>query len=115
MPASATILRWNQEVAGRTRTRGAIVFRGTDWDWFYTLTIDADGELDDEAWDEALRGVDRGMGLDANLLRKTNWYEEELGFDAELPYNIFFSIGSSLAFTAAMLLLGWWRLTRIEF
>jgi hypothetical protein len=115
VPASATILRWNQEVGGRTRTRGAVVFRGTDWDWFHTLTIDADGELDDAAWEKAIREVDRAMGLDANVLRKTNWYEEKLGLDAEIPYNVFFSIGSSLAFTAVMLLLGWWRLTRIEF
>jgi ABC-type transport system involved in multi-copper enzyme maturation permease subunit len=42
-------------------------------------------------------------------------YEERFAWDAPLEYNMLFSIGSSLAFVAAMLALGWWRLARIDF
>jgi len=42
-------------------------------------------------------------------------YEHLLDWDAPLKYNIFFSIGSSLAFLLAMLALAWWRLSRIDF
>ncbi|HVS10964.1 MAG TPA: hypothetical protein VMS76_13935, partial [Planctomycetota bacterium] len=42
-------------------------------------------------------------------------YEHRFGWTAPLKYNAFFSIGSSLAFAAAMLALGWWRLSRIDF
>ena len=115
IPAGATFLRWTETVGGQARTRGAIVFRGTDFDWFYTLWIDAPGKLTDEAWSEAISNADRSFGLDVNVLKKPNWYEEELRLNAPLPYNIFFSVGSSVAFALVMLLLGWWRLARIEF
>ena len=42
-------------------------------------------------------------------------YEERFAWDAPLEYNMLFSIGSSLAFAVAMLALGWWRLSRIDF
>ena len=42
-------------------------------------------------------------------------YEERFAWDAPLEYNMLFSIGSSLAFVAAVLALGWWRLSRIDF
>ena len=43
------------------------------------------------------------------------WYEKVFTWDAELKYNIFFSIGSSLAFIVAMLSLAWLRLRTIDF
>jgi ABC-type transport system involved in multi-copper enzyme maturation permease subunit len=43
------------------------------------------------------------------------WYEKVFTWDAELKYNVFFSIGSSLAFVVAMLSLAWLRLRKIDF
>lgn len=42
-------------------------------------------------------------------------YRNLLDWDAPWRHNIFFSIGSSLAFLAAVLTLAWWRLSRIDF
>ena len=43
------------------------------------------------------------------------WYQKRLGWSAPWRYNAFFSIGSSLAFTLLMLLLGWWKVARTDF
>lgn len=43
------------------------------------------------------------------------WWEKTFDWDAELKYNIFFSIGSSLAFIFAMLGFAWLRLRKIDF
>ncbi|MEW6072818.1 MAG: hypothetical protein AB1726_09540 [Planctomycetota bacterium] len=42
-------------------------------------------------------------------------YDRRFAIDAPLEFNILFSIGSSVAFAALVLLLGWWRLGRIDF
>jgi ABC-type transport system involved in multi-copper enzyme maturation permease subunit len=44
-----------------------------------------------------------------------DWYGEMLGWRSELKFNIAFSIGSSLAFAAAILLLGGFKLSRLDF
>ncbi|MFT7669497.1 MAG: ABC-type transport system involved in multi-copper enzyme maturation permease subunit [Planctomycetota bacterium] len=44
-----------------------------------------------------------------------SWYQKVFDWNAELKYNIFFSIASSLLFILAMLGLSWWRLSRIDF
>jgi ABC-type transport system involved in multi-copper enzyme maturation permease subunit len=46
---------------------------------------------------------------------ENEWYESRFGWTAPLPYNVWFSIGSSLAFALLMLSLAWWRLSRIDF
>lgn len=43
------------------------------------------------------------------------YYKTRLGWDAELRYNYWFSIGSSLAFVGLALALAWLRLRRISF
>jgi len=43
------------------------------------------------------------------------WYRKTFDWDAELKYNIFFSIGTTLAFILAMLALAWFRLRQIDF
>jgi len=50
-----------------------------------------------------------------NATDESSRFENKLGWDAPLKYNIFFSIGSSLAFLLAVLGLAWWRLSRIDF
>lgn len=44
-----------------------------------------------------------------------DWYRTTFTWDAELKYNIWFSIGSSVAFILAMLSLAWIRLRSIDF
>ena len=109
---SSSILRWEVTVAGEARGRLAVVFRGAEGEFLYTLWIqDESGEPSEERSDANLERINRQMGLDP---RGTS-YEEHFTFSAPWKYNIFFSVGSSLAFVLVMLLLGWWKLARIEF
>jgi len=68
---------------------------------------------DAEQGETLLEELNQAMGLDSGT--DVNWYEKQLSTGAPLKYNIYFSIGSTLAFTILALLLGWWRLSRIEF
>ena len=43
------------------------------------------------------------------------WLQDKMSFTAPLKYNIFFSIGSSLAFALTMLFIAWLALRRINF
>ena len=43
------------------------------------------------------------------------WFAERLDWDAPWKFNIFFSVGSSLAFAGVLFLLASWRLSRIDF
>jgi len=114
-------LTWTKGIDGEPHRRMAILFRGSEQEWLYTALLAAQGPSppgeEGEEGDEELAGVfeavNRSMALDRGT--QVNWYEKQLSFDAPLRFNLFFSIGSSLAFAALMLALGWWRLTRIEF
>ena len=67
---------------------------------------------------ESVRQLYHGLELahdNAMYLDQTQWYERRVGFDAPLRFNLWFSIGTSLAFCAAMLALSAWRLSRIDF
>lgn len=50
-----------------------------------------------------------------NQASEQDWYADTLDWRSELKFNIAFSIGSSLAFAAVMLLLGGWKLSRLDF
>ena len=43
------------------------------------------------------------------------WVSEQFGWGSELKYNAWFSVASSAAFVLVMLVLGWWKLMRIDF
>lgn len=49
------------------------------------------------------------------IQRPDRWYERQLGWRAPWPFNLWYSLGSSLAFVALMLGLAWRRLARINF
>jgi ABC-type transport system involved in multi-copper enzyme maturation permease subunit len=114
-PISSYRFDWIEDGPGGTWTRVAFVFKGADANFVFTLLLDVREEATQERLDRFVRAVDTSMGKDSNVLNKRNWYEEKLRFDAEWKFNILFSIGSSLAFVVVMLLLGWWRLSKIEF
>ncbi len=111
--AGATLVHWREGPPDGGRTREAVLFKGADSAQLYTLLIDAESELSRERMGELRDRMGSRMGIDLKAVE--DWYPSQLGLTAPLRYNILFSIGSSLAFTVLMLLLGWWRLRRIEF
>jgi ABC-type transport system involved in multi-copper enzyme maturation permease subunit len=104
----AASLTWAD--AGRHHRLLLVGFR----EHFHTLAVETEADLSDEeraAWTAEVLG-------EAGILNETgsaDWYGSRLGWDAELKFNLFFSLGSSLAFAVLVLLLGWWRLARIDF
>ncbi len=108
---SGSTLRW-LDASGAPRQ--ARVFRGSSGAWMYTLLVESPADARDAAAFEAEASalVDQ-LGLDLASIEE--WYPSQLGFTAPLRFNILFSIGSSLAFAAAMLGLALWRLRRIAF
>ncbi|MFT5284719.1 MAG: hypothetical protein ACI8TQ_000876 [Planctomycetota bacterium] len=50
-----------------------------------------------------------------NSFNPEAWFTSRLDWTGEWKYTIWFSIGSSLAFVGACLLLSWFRLSRIDF
>ena len=87
--------------------------------WMYEVETEIlDGFLED--WSETRWR--RQFLFEGNLvlgqvagMRPDVWYEKVFTWDGELKYNVFFSIGSSLAFILAMLTLAWLRLRTIDF
>ena len=49
------------------------------------------------------------------MQRPDRWYEQQLGWSAPWAFNLWYSLGSSLAFVALMLGLAWRRLARVNF
>ncbi len=105
----ATLLRWQTGAGTSGRSRRAIVCKASEA--IYTLLIDVPGEPGEERMTELQQRVEANMGIASGQ----DWYEREFRLDAPVRMNILFSIGSSLAFTLAVLALGWWRLRRIDF
>jgi hypothetical protein len=60
----------------------------------------------------------RGMRVlqdNVRFLGTAEWYENRFGWTSPLRFNAFFSLLSSIAFAALMLLISSWRLSRIDF
>jgi ABC-type transport system involved in multi-copper enzyme maturation permease subunit len=111
-PAGGAALSWTREVDAVPRGRSAVLFKGARGDFLYTILVQDDSGEATEERAQALRDeIDRSMGI----LPRGSAYERNFTLTAPWRFNILFSVGSSLAFVAAMLVLGWWRLTRIEF
>lgn len=109
----ATLVAWHEGEGATARTRSALLFKGTQSETVFTLLLDAPGELDAEAAAAERERLAGQLAIDRSALE--DWYPDQLAFDAPLRFNIFFSIGSTLVFAIALLLLGAWRLARIEF
>ena len=110
VPASASILRWTRGANEDSRARAAVVIPSSD-EWIHTVWIeDESGPATADRIDALVADVDRAMGLD-----KRSTGERPLSFRGSWKRNVFFSVGSSLAFVAVVLGIGWWRLARIEF
>lgn len=109
----AMIVEWRDEAQAREHQTAFF----TSGDWLYEVrwsqrTDEASGgssELRAKRFDTFLAGVSTSgrEGSDP--------YARRFGWTSELKYNAFFSLASSLAFAALMLLLGVWKLSRIDF
>jgi len=109
----AGLVSWREGVGAEARTRSALVFEGLRERTIFTLLCDSSGELAPEA--AAAERQTLATHVDLDEIAAEAWYPSQLALDAPLRFNILFSIGSTLAFAAAMLLLGIWRLGRIAF
>lgn len=121
---SGASLAWQDAKGAPRRAR---VFRGSNADWMYTLLVEAAGPRTaptvpagadpaaaaEPVPDETADALLDQLGLD--LASVEDWYPSQLGFTAPLRFNILFSVGSSLAFAAAMFGLALWRLRRVAF
>lgn len=92
--------------------RKAVLFRGVESRDMLTLLVEGRGAAAPRVL-EAYEGVAANVTLD--VPSPDTWYRDRLRFDAPLPFNIAFSVGSSLLFALAMLALGAWRLGRMDF
>ncbi|MCC6405651.1 MAG: hypothetical protein IT453_00695, partial [Planctomycetes bacterium] len=123
----AYVVRWTRQDEGAAGRRHAR--------WFFEdgaslYTFEVDGDL---AWvaqeenreraeryrhhlsfgdESAGNAIDFDVGASAGSVAGV---DKRYGWDAELKYNYFFSIGSTLAFIVVVLLLARWKLSRIDF
>ena len=93
------------ETGGR-RELQAIVFGSGSW--YFTLLYEAPAGSGAQEFAQV-------VSASAFVYQQPDWYADQMDWDAQPKYNLCVSIGSSLAFTLVMLLLGWWRLDRIDF
>jgi hypothetical protein len=113
-----SMVTWQHSTDSGTRNNERLYFHfGT---WMYQIDLDVL-----ESFDGDPRGAERRrrrflspanfvLGQEL-MLRQDDWYEQTFSWTAPWRFNIFFSIGSSLAFVLAMLTLAWLRLRRIDF
>jgi hypothetical protein len=109
-------LDWVQTGPGGERARQVSYFVGRDR--LYSLEIEGTPAWRaDAAAEEVVSQFVEGMTFSESAFSGNphSRYEYLLGWDSPWRHNIFFSIGSSLAFLALVLGLAWWRLSRIDF
>jgi len=82
-----------------------------DHDGDRVVVIESGDDDEETRWS---RDVLKETGV-LNRESGSDWYPQQLGWTSPLKFNLFFSIGSSIAFVIFVLLLGWWRLSRIDF
>jgi len=112
-PLRGQAVSWTSGAAPEVESLAAVVFKGSDEGQVFTLLVTAEGELAPELLDAVRDRLATRIALD--IQKAGEWYPDQLAFDAPLPFNILQSVGTSLAFAAAMLFLGWLRLRKIDF
>jgi ABC-type transport system involved in multi-copper enzyme maturation permease subunit len=116
---SAREIHWTAFRADSNWSIRTIQVRKNDWLLSFQLEAPEGLELDEELI-EYFGGRDYMFGsgsLNAmqNSFNPEAWFTSRLDWTGEWKYTIWFSIGSSLAFVGACLLLSWFRLSRIDF
>jgi hypothetical protein len=110
----AVFLSWDVKTGAGTRSRQAVVFASGDWIVEVSSRADA-GWLTPEERTARFEDFVGGFKLAREYEDPAQWFERRLGWTSPLPYNLFFSIGSSVAFTLLALALAVWKLSRIDF
>jgi hypothetical protein len=109
-------LDWVEDTPEGERVHRVHVFLGGGF--LYTLEIEGTRAWrEDEDADDVVQLFVRGFTFNEseNATDPFNRFRNVFDWDAPLKYNIFFSIGSSLAFLALVLAFAWLRLARIDF
>ncbi len=109
-------LLWQPTVDGVLRHREAHYFFGNT-DWLYVLEVDGPASaFEDHAdADETLAFQFLSLVQPPGNVNFTNWYENQMSWRGPLRFNLWFSIGSTLAFVFVLLFCAWWKLARIDF
>jgi hypothetical protein len=112
----ANVRIWTREESGATRAFRRYFFYGHGY--LFVLSVDAEqGRMDDEARQRDFTAFTASFAQDEGD-RNRNPFDQmsrEARWGGPLKYNLWFSVGSSLAFLLLALGLGWWRLSRIDF
>lgn len=113
---SAVFLRWTEDSPDGERSHSAAFFPRHPR-WIYAVEIAHPvGWGDDADHARMLEGFKASFTFeDEDDRGPEEWFTDRFDWDAELKYNVFFSIGSTLAFVLLVLGLGCWRLSRIDF
>lgn len=106
--------RWSEARGERAAERQTLFFTLKG----YLFSVESDlpvgwGEQDDHRhWEWRFRA-----GFESSEVSRDpmEMLQSRVGWTAELKYNLWFSIGSTLAFVALTLAFAWWRLSRIDF
>jgi ABC-type transport system involved in multi-copper enzyme maturation permease subunit len=109
-------MQWTEKRGDESRLRRQWAFQ--DGEYMFTLDYDAElawaqGEAQEHSAQVFVAGLRFADDVQANPLESD--YEKRFGWHSELKYNAWFSIGSTLAFIAVVLALGWWKLSRTDF
>jgi len=108
------VVGWIEKSDAGPRARQVAVLSVGDWIVEVSETANPGGATPDDAHFDRFLGAFK-IARDAEYGDPKTWYEERFSPTAPLPFNLFFSIGSSIAFTLLMLVLAAWKLARIDF
>ncbi len=115
---SASHVRWREFSHTGKEHREQILFGFGEFTYVITSTWNdsvLSSELRGPAMDSFLSGLEFPALEETLTTDNGAWLESRLSFSAPLKFNIFFSIGSSLAFAFSMLFISWFALRRINF
>ena len=110
----ANIVTWTRANERRSK---ALLFRAGEL--IYLMHVDLPAGMAEEEEDTLRRHIDGDFGIHSDSQGGGTpwgqWYEKRVGFDAPMPFNLTFSMIRSALFVLVMLLVGWWRLSRMDF
>ncbi|MCB9916214.1 MAG: ABC transporter permease [Planctomycetes bacterium] len=108
---------WQEPSANGPRERERLCFHVNDHMYELDVDLSTNGEEAYVAGSRRQRFLaDKNLVIgNVELLEPGEWYAQKFDWTAPWRFNVFFSIGSSLAFILAMLGIAWWRLARIDF
>ncbi len=107
--------RWSEPRGEQSIDRETLFFNGTGY--LYSLEFELpEGYRGDQDHNEELREFQFSFNQEGgNPNSPDKFFQVQASWTAELKYNLWFSVGSTLAFIALLLGLANWKLSRIDF